>query len=390
MTKLCSLCNAENRDEAQFCRACGSAFAASVQAASFGNEPSADNICSECGFRNKPGIRYCANCGMSLASTSEDAPPGDLAPTAPFDPYASLSPPPISYESFAPVAPYPPAPTATSAYAPALDDTAPLDLADAGATLAIRTQEAHEATPEFMQAERAAPPIRAKLMVGIVVAVLALSAAWLFLRNTSPPPATIAAPAPVSAAPPVAAPAAPVVEAPAVVTAPAPAPASAIEIEAAPAAAPVVPAAPATIDTPPPAAAAPLPQVTDAAPVESGDAEAKRVAAEKQRRDKAERDAKAKAVADQQAASAAAHAEPDAQARKRAEDAQRARPASSTPAHASGASTGPRGVRESCAGRGTIAEAVCQSRLCGAVEHANEPICRQLREADERHRTLVN
>ena len=26
MTKLCSVCSTENRDEAQFCRACGTAF----------------------------------------------------------------------------------------------------------------------------------------------------------------------------------------------------------------------------------------------------------------------------------------------------------------------------------------------------------------------------
>ena len=56
MTKHCSVCNAENRDEAQFCRACGpSVFAAATGHGTFGDEPSADNICSECGFRNKPG-----------------------------------------------------------------------------------------------------------------------------------------------------------------------------------------------------------------------------------------------------------------------------------------------------------------------------------------------
>jgi hypothetical protein len=49
-----------------------------------------------------------------------------------------------------------------------------------------------------------------------------------------------------------------------------------------------------------------------------------------------------------------------------------------------------RGVRELCAGRGTIAEAVCQSRQCGAPEHANEPICRKLREQDERRRNYTN
>jgi hypothetical protein len=47
-----------------------------------------------------------------------------------------------------------------------------------------------------------------------------------------------------------------------------------------------------------------------------------------------------------------------------------------------------RGVKEICAGRGTIAEAVCQSRQCGLAEHANEQICRQLREADDRRRNM--
>jgi len=49
-----------------------------------------------------------------------------------------------------------------------------------------------------------------------------------------------------------------------------------------------------------------------------------------------------------------------------------------------------RGVREICAGRGTIAEAVCQSRTCGQPEHANEVICRQLRDQDDRRRNYGN
>jgi len=47
-------------------------------------------------------------------------------------------------------------------------------------------------------------------------------------------------------------------------------------------------------------------------------------------------------------------------------------------------------VREICAGRGTIAEAVCQSRTCGQPEHANEVICRQLRDQDDRRRNYGN
>ena len=153
MTKLCSVCSAENRDEALFCRACGTPFAVSPAAASFGAEASVENICSECGFRNKPGIRYCANCGMSLAGAENEAPPGDLAPAAaPGDPYAGLSPPPISYASFATVAPYPPAPAAPSGYPPVFEGTQAPDIPDADAAITIRQQEAFETRPDFAPA----------------------------------------------------------------------------------------------------------------------------------------------------------------------------------------------------------------------------------------------
>jgi hypothetical protein len=392
MTKLCAVCNAENRDEAQFCRACGSAFVALTGHGSFGDEPSAENICSECGFRNKPGIRYCANCGMNLAGASDVAPLGDLAPTL-ADVDAGSSPPPISYASFATVEPYPTAPAVLSGYPALLEDTTPLDIPDPDATIALRQQEAYGAPPlEFMEATASAAPNQAKRVVAGVIAglVVAAIAAWTFLgRESSAPPVTAIAPAAVPAPPPLASAAAPIiVEAPATAAPPA----SAV-VESAPLATPAESAAaPAT----PPAAAAPLPSLTDPVTVEgAANAEAKRIAAEKARRDKAardkaERDAKAKALADQRdQAAAAARAEQDAQARRRAEEAQRARPVV-TPVASAPATTQPRGVLESCAGRGTIAEAVCQSRLCSAAEHANEPICRQIREADERRRNLLN
>jgi hypothetical protein len=47
-------------------------------------------------------------------------------------------------------------------------------------------------------------------------------------------------------------------------------------------------------------------------------------------------------------------------------------------------------VREICAGRGTIAESMCQSRECGSPQHANEPLCRQVREAEDRRRNYSN
>jgi hypothetical protein len=49
-----------------------------------------------------------------------------------------------------------------------------------------------------------------------------------------------------------------------------------------------------------------------------------------------------------------------------------------------------RGVREICAGRGTIAEAICISRECGSAQHANEALCRQVRETEERRRNYAN
>src|SRR5205085_582610 len=123
-----SVCGTENRDEAQFCRACGTAFAA-LATPPIGSEGAASNVCSECGFQNKPGLRYCANCGMSLAGASSD---GGTA--AVDDAYGGLSPPPISYPSFAPVAPYPPAPSG--------DDLPLPDIPDPDATIALRQQEA--------------------------------------------------------------------------------------------------------------------------------------------------------------------------------------------------------------------------------------------------------
>ena len=33
-----------------------------------------------------------------------------------------------------------------------------------------------------------------------------------------------------------------------------------------------------------------------------------------------------------------------------------------------------------------IAESICQSRECGSAEHANEPICKQIKEKEDRRR----
>ncbi|MEO5843709.1 MAG: zinc ribbon domain-containing protein [Caldimonas sp.] len=424
MSKLCSVCGTENRDEAQFCRACGTAFSAALSTPAAAADGSTANACAECGFQNKPGIRYCANCGVGLAAPAAEASGGGAAPGHD-KPHARSGPPPISYESFATVAPYPSAPRETDHSALFDQQTTP-DIPDPDAAIALRQQEGFEShgdTAAPFQGEPARS--RAPLVLGIVLAASALAgiAAWLFMGSNPAPPQPGGVSAPVIAAPPIAAPPAlaptptptpmpmpmPMIieEAPAArpvtMSASAVAPPSAMLPPRAPSAEPPGPppaAAPPLGALPaaaprlgaPPAAAAPLPQLGDPA----AEAEAKRLAAEKRRdkaaRDKAERETKAKAALDQrdQAGAAAQRAEQEAQARRRAEEAQRPRPSVAVPPSAPPIVLQARSVREICAGRGTIAEAVCQSRQCGLAEHANEALCRQLREADERRRNPQN
>lgn len=400
MSKLCSVCGTENREEAQFCRACGTPFAAAKAAAASAADGTPANVCAECGFQNKPGIRYCANCGMSLGGAAASA-SGNASAPASDETYESSGPAPISYPSFATVSPYPT--SHVTDHSALFDEQGAPDIPDPDAAIALRQEEGYQAHGDTTVAFQDAPAAnRTPLIVGIVLALLVVAgvAAWLFMRNSSTAP-PIAAPTPTSVTP---------AESAAPTTAATPTPSAApIIIEEAPTAA--TPAAatsaaapspaalpPPTAATPlgaPPAAAAPLPQLGDPA-VESAEAEAKRIAAEKRRekaaKDKAERDAKAKAAAEQreQSSAAAQRAEQEAQARRRAEDAQRLRPSAAVPASPPAPVVQARGVREICAGRGTIAEAVCQSRQCGLAEHANEPICRQLRDADERRRNMQN
>ena len=424
MTKLCSVCHTDNKDEAQFCRSCGTSFASaaptSAAQVAVAADGAADNVCGECGFQNKAGIRYCANCGMSLTTAASGF--GDLAskgaptPVEEVDPYAGLSPPPISYTSFPPVAPYPPAPAAQA------DDEAPFgdllspDIPDADVAIAVRQSAAseHYAPPiesGFSSPEPVAPaPDRARtvMIAGAVALLVAGAAAWWFMgSSSSSTPASAAAPAPVAASAPAVVASVPAT-APAIIVetaqpASAAAPTPAVEVAAPAPDSPVAPVpAPAPVTAgalrPPPAAAAPLPQRAEVAPVpvDAGANDAKKLAAEKARRekavrDKAERDAKAKAAADQrEQAAATARAEQEAQARRRADEAQRTRIAPAAPAPLPAPTAQAKGVREICAGRGTIAEAVCQSRQCASPEHANEAICRQIREADDRRRNYQN
>ncbi|HEX4232888.1 MAG TPA: zinc-ribbon domain-containing protein [Caldimonas sp.] len=368
MTKLCSVCGTENREEAQFCRACGTAFTAAAPPSATSDGDSASNVCAECGFRNKPGLRYCANCGASLAAAAAGGGGAAVGEAS-----GGIGPPPISYPSFATVGPYPPAPS-----------TVP-DLPDADAEIALRQQEASDSGA--MPFENAPSPSRAPLLIGIVALVLVVGGAlaWTFMRSSNPSPPAIGVTAPpVAATLPAASAAPPPVTVEATPAANAPA-TSAAAVATPPA------AASAGVLGAPPAAAAPLPHVGDAVPAPSPDeVEAKRLAAEKRReraaRDKADRDAKALAQQRDQSEAAAQRAEQDAAARRRAEEAQRARSVAAAPPPAAPAQ--PRGVREICAGRNAIAEAICQSRQCGQTEHAGEAICRQLREQEERRRNM--
>jgi len=49
-----------------------------------------------------------------------------------------------------------------------------------------------------------------------------------------------------------------------------------------------------------------------------------------------------------------------------------------------------RTVQEICAGRNVISKAICETRECGAQEHASEPLCQQVRANEERRRAQMN
>ena len=403
MTKLCSVCATENKDDAQFCRACGTALSAAAPTPSAEPDALAAGIaCDECGFQNKPGVRYCANCGVSLLGTVI-VPRSKAATPDEDDPFAGLSasPPPLSYPSYEPVAPYPSAPAEAAApawdypsatassghaaadYPPAYDSALPPpDVPDADLAAQPREQAAYETPANLGAAPVAAKPNRAPLIAGIVVVLLLIAggAGWWFMSGSKAgtPPEAAALPAPTA------------------LPAPLPVePASAVAVPSAPASMPlgtVAPGEAVVAPVTPPAVSAADSQPS---PVVDTEAEAKHLAAEKLRReklarDKAERDAKVKALAAEQAA-AAARADQEALARRRAEETQRQRvqPQAQPTAPAANPIQA-RGVREICAGRGSISESICQSRECGDPVHYNEAVCRQIRDADERRRNIQN
>jgi hypothetical protein len=50
------------------------------------------------------------------------------------------------------------------------------------------------------------------------------------------------------------------------------------------------------------------------------------------------------------------------------------------------AATTPRSAQETCAGGNPIVQGICESRECARREHADEPLCKRLRAADDRRR----
>jgi len=77
----CSHCQAENLDEAKFCRACGQLLA----------PPPASTIpCPHCQAPNAPGSRFCVGCGASMqpAAVVAAPPPAPAPAPVPADPVA--------------------------------------------------------------------------------------------------------------------------------------------------------------------------------------------------------------------------------------------------------------------------------------------------------------
>lgn len=136
----------------------------------------------------------------------------------------------------------------------------------------------------------------------------------------------------------------------------------------------------------------------DAQPPTASDDSAKRLAAEKKARDrvarnKADREAKARAGVEQrEQAVTRARAEQELN-RRRAEEALRARPLPPTAGPAALVNSAPaqaRTTRELCGGRGLIGEGLCQARECASAAHLGEALCRQLRDAQDRRQNHNN
>src|SRR5207253_149880 len=122
------------------------------------------------------------------------------------------------------------------------------------------------------------------------------------------------------------------------------------------------------------------------------EAESQRLAAARKSREKAEREARVKAAIEQREQALARLSDQEG-ARRRAEELARTATAprpNPAPTLAAAPPTTIRSVKEICAGRNPISQAVCESRECGNAEHANEAGCRAIRASEERRRDNVD
>ena len=414
MAKICPACQAENRDEAQFCRTCGTPFPLIPP------DPPAPAIgapCTACGFGNKPGVRYCAKCGVNLMGTvvvprsQRPQPPAAAAHGVP---------------AYAATASYPPGQTPTYVPPPTPSGSAGIDvplgaddrddphayppdgpLGSTGAPDPLHVPDVPD--PRLaIEVERAAadelertvllrppvgvgfgvppappPPRRTGLWAGIAVAVVvAAGVAWYFLRSSSEP----TRPAQTAPQPAATASAAAPAEPKAAVAEPASSP------DAAPTAiAPAASAADTAAALPPAdtaASAAPA-QAAAPAPTDEERLAAEKRAREKAARERAEREGRTKAAAEQrEQAAARQRAEQEAAAAAAAAQQRARQQAAPPPSTVAAPAPAPRArtVAEICGGRNIIAQSVCESRECGSPEHAGEAVCRKVREQEERHR----
>jgi hypothetical protein len=370
MPKSCPNCSASNKDEALFCKACGSSLAdvfADTSAVAPGSV-----TCSDCGHVNRPGTHYCARCGVNMEGTvilpRSRGGPQAPAPETYYQPSAD------TYPSTQPFSAggqaYAAAPAAAYSETEA-DDTLPPKQAE---------WEPEPPPPAPAPAPAAASSSSPLLwIVLIAAAALALGGGlWWFLSRPLTPPVSPEVKAPVEQVIP--APTAPVQDAAAAASAAAVA-AAASAAEAAAAAATVPPVA----ETPPqaPVAATPDPSVGTVPPDPAREA-AQRQAREKAARLKAETEAKAKLQVQQRDQEAARlKAEQEAAARRRADERQ-ARPAATTPV----APVAPRTqtVNEICAGRNFISKSLCEVKECSSPAHSGEALCKTVLEREERRK----
>lgn len=344
MAKLCTTCDAENRDEAKFCKGCGGKFAfpaastASVEG--FG--------CPSCGHLNKAGAKFCSTCGGQTQ--------------------ASILPPP----------PPPPAPPPTPR-PPAAVDARPRQAVQPAAIIPQPRVQTQAQTP----ADASAAPSRVGVWIGVAIAstVVVAAATWFLVGHSVPTPASMpAATAPPSAMPLVAAGEATV-------------PAVAAANDASPAAI-TTPAALATPAEPGlPKAAAPTagpPAVTGSTP------DAAALERARQAREKLDSDTRARTAAEQQRiAEQKQHRREEEAARQRADEArQRAvvpppvNPAPIAPPAAQAAL--PQTVRQACSGSSNVvSELLCRTRECRKPANAADPICVKFKEIEDKNAQRV-